>query len=427
MKAFWVILASATCFGCTCNVSEQQKESAKLETDVKTPEEEKRPPLSPAQQQDLAAVVEGNNQFAFDLYRQLSEKPGNKFFSPYSISTALGMTYVGARGNTAKEMARTLHFSLDNERLHPAFGALIRKIRGEKERNYELAVANSLWGDKTGFSVDPGFLRITQTDYQADYRLDDFIKDAEGVRRRINGWVEDRTNKKIENLLPMGFVDRGTRLILVNAIYFRADWSMPFPKDATKPDDFTIPGTPTFKVPMMNRFLVANYVENKEYQLVQLMYKDNEVSIIVILPKKKDGLSEVEKKLSAKALTQALALARSELVRVALPKFKMTEAFRLERELESLGMKDAFLSGIADFTGMETNAGSQKSLFISAVVHKAFVEVDEKGTEAAGTSPPLRQQLLPRARAVLPLPPAVSRTWRVAETESGLPLSRCGS
>jgi serpin B len=279
---------------------------------------------------DLETLVEGNNAFAFDLYGRLSQQPGNKFFSPYSISTALGMTYAGARGNTAKEMAQTLHFTLDKERLHPAFGELIRKIQGaDNKRNYELATANSLWGDKTGLSLDPKFLRITQTDYQAGFRLVDFGNDAEGARRTINGWVEEKTNKKIEDLIPKGLFTNSTRLVLANAIYFKADWALQFPKEATKPGEFTIPGAPAFKVPMMHRTFEANYSENAEFQLAEFLYKGNEVSMVVILPKMMDGLSEVEKNLSGKALAQWMSEARPAQLQVALPKFKMTEALNL--------------------------------------------------------------------------------------------------
>jgi len=201
---------------------------------------------------DLKALVQGNNDFAFDLYAQLSRKNGNLVFSPYSISSALGMTFAGARGNTAKEMAQTLHFPPDNGGVHPAFGELIRTIQGtDRKRSYELATGNSLWGNKT-LSLDPKFLRTTQTDYQAGFQFVDFTNDAEGARRTINTWVEDRTNKKIQELFPAGLIDRSTRLVLVNAIYFKGDWSVPFPKAATRPDDFTIPGAPAFKVP---RFL----------------------------------------------------------------------------------------------------------------------------------------------------------------------------
>ena len=366
MKRFFPLMICSV-LSCTCNSSEQ-KDLPKSEPRQVDPSE-------------LAIVVEGNNQFAFDLYRQLGQKPGNKFFSPYSISTALAMTYAGARGNTAKEMAQTLHFTLGNERLHPAFGDLIQKINGPgMKRSYELAVANSLWGAK-GLTLAPNFLRVTQTDYQAGFQSVDFARNPEGARQIINGWVEDKTHKKIENLVPQGLVKGNTRLVLVNAISFKADWAVPFPKERTYPEDFTIPGSPPFKVPMMHHIFEANYMENADFQLVEFVYKDKEVSMVVILPKRNDGLADVEKKLSAKALAEALSAARFAKLLVSLPKFKLTEEFNLGDDLAALGMKDAFRPN-ADFSGITPS----ESLSISAVIHKAFVEVDEKGTEAAAAT-----------------------------------------
>jgi len=340
----------------------------------------------PAEQGDLKTLVQENNEFAFDLYARLSKEKGNKVFSPYSISTALGMTYAGAKGNTAKEMAQTLHFTLDNEHLHPAFGNLIRKIHGTEKPNHELAVANSLWANTSDLGLDPGFLRTMQTDYQAGFHYVDFINDLEGARRSINGWVKEKTKNKVTDLIAEKYISRQTRLILVNAIYFKADWSVPFPKAATKLGDFSIPDKTAFKVPMMSNTLVASYMEDSDFQLAQFKYKDNHVSMVVILPKKMDGLLEVEKKLSAKSLDQALVrLAPAEL-RVTLPRFKIIEEFSLSEDLKELGMKDAFIKQIADFTGMEMKRPQEESLFISAVVHKAFVEVNEHGTEAAAGS-----------------------------------------
>lgn len=380
MKPFCVILVLGACVGCPSNTSEQQKEPAKgVQSPVKGSKLVTRA-QSQELSKDLAAAVEGNNEFAFDLYRQLAQKPGNKFFSPYSIATALAMTYAGARGNTAMEMAHALHFTLDNAHLHPAFGELMHKVQGDgTKRNYKLGVANSLWGAK-GLSVHPNFLRITQDDYQAVFRFVDFANDAEGARQRINGWVEDKTNKKIVDLLPQGLIKPTTRLVLANAIYFKGDWLLPFPKEDTKPNWFTIPGSPAFKVPMMNRTFETNYLETAEFQLAEFTYMDYEVSMVVILPKKQDGLAGVEKEFSAKALAQALSAARPRQLQVALPKFKMAEAIDLGEHLVALGMKDAF--GAADFSGIS----SSESLRISAVVHKAFVRVDEMGTEAAAAS-----------------------------------------
>jgi serpin B len=360
----------------------QTREKAVAPTVAELPASEK--PAAPTAG-DLSALVAGNNEFAFDLYHQLAQKPGNKFFSPYSISTALAMTYAGARGNTAKEMAQTLHFTLDNERLHPAFGELLRKLNGtDKRRQFTLVTANSLWGDKTYLSPAPEFLRITREDYQAGFELVDFVGNTEGARRHINGWVEERSNKKIEKLVPKGILASDTRLVLANAIYFKAVWAVPFTKETTKPGDFTTADGRTVKVPMMKEEFKTQYMENEDFQLAELMYLNHELSMVVILPKKKDSLSEVEKSLSAKIVEQALAKARRKNLQVALPKFKMTEECRLTDQLEQMGIKDAFRPGIANFSGVERGSGSM--LFISEVIHKAFVDVNEDGTEATAAT-----------------------------------------
>ena len=295
-----------------------------------TPSQEGRKAAPP---EDVKTVVEGNNEFAFDLYHRLSQKEGNIVFSPYSISTALAMTYAGARGNTAQELAKTLHFSLDNERLHPAFGELIRQIEGtDKKPNYDLAVANSLWGAR-GLSLEPRFLRFTQSDYRAGFETVDFVNDAEGARRRINGWVEDKTNQKIQDLLAKGVVDQTTRLALVNAIYFKGDWLEQFGKEQTFLDKFKIPGKPAVKVPMMHGCMTVNYANTEDFGVVEILYKGKDVSMVVMLPRRQDSLSEMEKKLSAKSLAQSLSAARPERPELALPKFNITREFNLVEDL----------------------------------------------------------------------------------------------
>ena len=177
-----------------------------------------------------------------------------------------------------------------------------------------------------------------------------------------------------------------TRLVLVNAIYFKASWLYQFSKTQTKDEEFVIPGSPTVKVPTMHKTLFVNYLGNDDFQLVQLPYKDNEVSMVIILPKKVDGLSAVEKKLSSKMLQQALAKAEVMNMDISLPKFQMTEAISLSDDLIALGMKDAFIAGVADFTGMQEKVSRSDSLSISNVIHKAFVDVNEEGTEAAAAT-----------------------------------------
>ena len=333
---------------------------------------------------DVATAVEGNNQFAFDLYARLAQKPGNKFFSPYSISNALAMTYAGAKGQTATEMAKTLHFTLQGDKLHPALGDVIRQLQGkDKDRPFKLNTVNRLWA-QNGLKIRPEFLAITQSDYQSGLQQVNFAGDPDGSRKTINHWVEEQTNDKIKELLKPGIIKPLTRLVLTNAIYFKADWLSPFTEKATRPEIFTIPGTPAFKVPMMHQTLNhLAYLATDDFQLVQLPYKGEEVSMVVILPKKTDGLAEVEKKLSAKVLKQNVANAKRARVAVMMPKFKMTEEFQLNDELVALGMPTAF-SDAADFSGLADT--SVEKLKITAVVHKAFVEVDEKGTEAAAAT-----------------------------------------
>ena len=337
-------------------------------------------------------TAERNNQFAFDLYARLAQKPGNTFFSPYSISNALAMTYAGAKGQTADEMAKTLHFRLPDDPLHAALvhvarGDVICQVQSKGEdQPFKLSTVNRLWGQE-GLKIRPEFLRITQKYYQSDLQLVDFLKDPDGSRQKINRWVEEQTDNKIKDLLEKDTIKTDTRLVLTNAIYFKADWFSPFKKEDTRPQDFTMPGTPSFKVPMMNQTLYPAYLANADFQLVQLPYMGNEVSMVVILPKKMDGLAAVEKKLSAKSLAQDLIKANAAgilpRVNISLPKFKMTQQFQLKDDLVAMGMPTAF-GGQADFSGItESRADGLK---IGQVIHKAFVEVDEKGTEAAAAT-----------------------------------------
>jgi serpin B len=333
-------------------------------------------PLAP----DTAAVVRGDTQFALDLYDQIHDAKGNLFFSPYSISTALAMTYAGAKGDTAAEMARTLHFTLDPQRLHPAIAGLLRQVvEAGKDRKARLYVANALWGQQ-GYHFQPDFLKLTRDNYHAGLREVDFIHDADAARQKINAWVEGQTNQKIKDLLQPGILSADARLVLTNAIYFKAAWMRPFPEKATKDADFVADGK-TAKVKMMHTGLRTNYAQFGDLQILDLPYEDNELSMLVFLPKK-GGLAEFEKTLTRANLAKWQAKLSDHMVDVKLPKFKVTSEFRLDDALKALGMKLAFDKKRADFSGMTT----RERLFISAVVHKAFVDVHEKGTEAAAAT-----------------------------------------
>lgn len=343
-------------------------------------------------QADTATTVAGNSKFALELYAKLSSDPnvrpasGNLFFSPYSISTALAMTWAGAGGQTEKQMAKTLHFALGQERLHQVFGSLEKELNtGGKKGGYQLSVANALWGQK-GYGFLKEFRTLTKKNYGAGFREVDFINPAERekARKTINRWVEKKTKKKIKNLIQPGILNELTRLVLTNAIYFKGDWAIQFDKKDTRDAPFKISADKKVTVPMMRLEDRFKYAETPDLQILELPYKNEDLSMIVLLPKKVDGLPDLEEALTPRNLNDRLGELRKQKVIVYLPKFKMTIGpLELKNILKSMGMKDAFsLPPIADFSGMT----GTKDLFISNVLHKAFVAVDEKGTEAAAAT-----------------------------------------
>jgi serpin B len=331
---------------------------------------------------DMAAVVRGNNEFAFDLYAQLKQKDGNLFFSPQSISTALAMTYAGARGTTADEMAKTLHFTLKEDKLHPAFHALIEELNGAgKKRGYQLSVANALWGQK-GYKFLPDFLQLTKKNYGAGLREVDFAGDTEGARKTINAWVEKETKDKIKDLLQPGILDSLTRLVLTNAIYFKGDWDRQFKKDLTRKEEFHVSADKKTEAMMMHDDGKFKYFDGGTFQALELPYKGKELSMVVLLPNKIDGLAEFEKTLTAAKVADWLPKLREQEVMVSLPKFKMTSEFSMKDTLAAMGIKQLFNPNGADLSGMD----GTRNLFVSAVVHKGYVDVNEEGTEAAAAT-----------------------------------------
>lgn len=330
---------------------------------------------------DQTAVVRGNNQFAADLYGQLGQKEGNLFFSPYSISSALAMTYVGARGQTATDMAKTLHFDLDRPQLNDGWSSLNRALRGtDVKRPYQLSVANALWTQK-GFSFLPAFKQTAQQSYSAGLHEVDYKGSTEAARQTINRWVENETKDKIKDLIAKGVLTSDTRLVLTNAIYFKAPWMSTFHEPATKKEDFTLASGDKVKTPMMHQVHRFPYAEGDDFQLVSLPYERGDLSFVAILPKKADGLPALEKKMNAARLSDLLGKARTREVILTLPKFKMTAQANLNKTLKALGMGIAF-SPKADFTGMST----EDALSISDVIHKAYIDLNEKGTEAAAAT-----------------------------------------
>ena len=354
---------------------------------------------TPRKDRPMEEVVRGNTRFALDLHSRLRPGSGNLFLSPYSLSTALAMTYAGARGETATQMARTLHFDVPGERLHAAFAELARRIIGEgQSRPYKLSVANSLWGQE-GTRFLPGFLQVMADDYGAGLRQVDF-RSAELTCRTINAWVEEQTGGKIKDLIQPSYITSLTRLVLTNAIYFKGEWANPFPKGSTKDETFLATGDGRVTVPMMRQVGRFNYLEGDTFQALELPYASDDLSMIVLLPRAADGLATLEESMTPNRLDTWLADLQSHRVDVALPRFKIEARFELRGVLPAMGMPDAFDRDRADFSGMTGG----RDLYISAVIHKAFVEVNEEGTEAAAAT-----GVVMALRAVRPEPVASFR------------------
>jgi serpin B len=334
-----------------------------------------------AQPGQTQALVDGNTAFACDLYAQLRNTPGNLFFSPYSVSTALAMTYAGARGDTETQMAQVLHFGKNQPGLHSAFGALQRQLnQAQQQKGIELSVANALWAQQ-GHPFLPAFLNLGQDEYQASLKLADFQTGAETARREINGWVAQRTKDKIQDILPPGSLDESTRLVLANAIYFKGAWDSPFPEAGTSPQPFRLAADRQVDVPLMHHFDTVTYMENGSFQAVELPYAGHELSLVALLPRKTDGCGTLEGQLSPALLSHCLKEMKSQRVELFLPRFKMESDFKLGDTLSKMGMSEAF-GPQADFSGMD----GTRNLYISAVFHKAWLDVNEEGTEAAAAT-----------------------------------------
>ena len=330
---------------------------------------------------DVAQAVKDNNRFALEIYGKLAAGEGNLFLSPYSITTALAMTYAGAKGQTAEQMAKTLHYTLESDKLHAAFASLIKEQNGAgTKRAYKLSVANALWAQK-GYGFRPDYLQLVRTNYSAGLQELDFSAAPESARKTINDWVDKQTQSKIKDLIPEGAIKQDTRLVLTNAIYFKASWSERFAEDATKKQDFWITADQKVQALMMHRKDDYSLVDGDTFQLLYMPYENYDLSMIVILPKRKDGLKEIEKTITAANLEDWLKLRKLHSVDVKFPKFKFTSEFKLKTTLAQMGMPIAF-SNAADFSGM----ASAEKLAIDEVIHKAFVDVNEKGTEAAAAT-----------------------------------------
>ena len=330
---------------------------------------------------EVQAIAQSNNKFALKMYGELREEEGNIFFSPSSISTALAMAYAGAGGNTETELAKTLNFTLPADEVHTAYASLIETLNSPKKESYELRMANRLWG-QTGYGFRPEYLATTRKSYGAELAQVDFINAAEASRREINSWVEEQTSDKIKDLIPQGAVDSLTRLVLTNAIYFKGKWEHEFDKKLTSDAPFTVSADKRVEVPLMYQKERYKYSQTADLQLLEMPYQGDDVSMVILLPKKVDGLAALEDQLSLENLQKWSARMRKQQVRTYIPRFKLEEQFVLNSTLKELGMASAFAPGKADFSGMN----GRKDLYITAAIHKAFVDVNEEGTEAAAAT-----------------------------------------
>jgi serpin B len=335
---------------------------------------------APAVQPNTRPVVEGNTQFAIDLYHQLRTQDGNLFCSPFSISTALAMTSSGARGRTLEQMTRALHLP-DQKDLHPSLGHLLREVNGGgRKRGYQLRAVNALFGQK-GHPFLKDFIALNRKHYGAGLQEVDFRDDTEGARRTINGWVEKQTNEKIKELIKPRVLRSNDRLVLTNAIHFQGEWSTEFKKENTRDGDFHVAPGRKVTVPLMHQTARYGYAEDRDVLVLGMPYKGTDLDMVVVLPRDAGGLTAVEKNLTPAKLNGWLKALRTRTVAVTFPRFQMTSAFELKRPLMALGMTDAF-GGSADFSGMDGTS----TLYLAAVIHQAHLDVNEKGTEAAAAT-----------------------------------------
>jgi len=351
---------------------------------LSSPYDSKEPPRvddTGSASQGIQEVVNGNNKFAFELYSQLSKSEnGNVFYSPYSIFSALAMTYEGARGKTAEEMKSVFHFP-ELDILRPNFAVIYNEInKGAKE--YELRTGNALWVQHD-FPLLNDYTSIVERYYGGKTANLDFVKETEKSRQIINRFIEEQTNKKIKDLIPPGYLNILTRLVLTNAIYFKGTWQWQFDVSETTIGDFKITPDNIIKVPMMKmrpEKATFNYAETEDLQILELPYKGNKISMLILLPRR--DLNSIESSLTAEKLNEYKSkMKNTKLTLISLPKFEFDCKYFLEDVLSTLGMSTVF-SEEADFSGM---TGS-RNLFIDQVIHQAYVMVDEKGTEAAGAT-----------------------------------------
>ena len=346
-------------------------------------------------QQGIQEVVNANNEFAFDLYSEIDKEDENIFYSPYSISAALAMTYEGAKDQTAEEMKSVFHFP-ENNILRPNFAAIYTELN-KKDKNYELKTGNALWA-QYNYEFLEDYMNRVEEYYGGKATNLDFVTKTEESRQTINSFIEQQTNDKIKDLIPPGVLGSLTRLVLTNAIYFKGTWEWEFDKSDTREQDFKTDMGNTIKAEMMHmdpdkaRF---NYADLDKLQILELPYKGGDISMLILLPKQGEDynyetgeiinynymLKDIE--LTNEKLNEYKnQIQETKLDSISIPKFEFDTKYSMNNNLINMGMPTAFNENAADFSGMN----GVRNLFISAVIHQAYVKVDEKGTEAAAAT-----------------------------------------
>ena len=371
---FGGLCALAVLLGCVGN-------STGAPPDQPKPADPKAEPAPPAWSADMQKVADGHNRFAIDLYLKLAadkEQQGkNVFYSPYSVHTALGMTASGAKGTTRDQMTKVLHLPDDKVLVSGDIG----RFYDHPRKAFELSVANALWGLK-GFPWRAEWLRDQKDRFGAGFNEADFTGKPDAERQRINKWVEEKTREKIKDLLLPGQINGNTKMVLTNAIYFKGTWVTAFDKKKTAKVAFQCDDDTTVDVQLMYTNTKCGYAQVDGVTMVELPYKGGELSMVVVLPKRTDALADLEKKLTPELIAKWFGELKDRGAQeVSLPKFKVETRYELPEHLKALGMKDAFGPG-ADFTGMAASSPG----WITAVTHKAFVDVNEEGTDAAAAT-----------------------------------------
>lgn len=388
----WLLLVAAPLVGLGCgsevDPTPAPGDIAQTSSEVRSDKPfDTQPSVAPA---DFDAFIAGTNAFGFDLYHRLAGSDENLFYSPLSTAMALAMTYAGAAGDTDAQMASVLHNTLAKETYHLAMNKLAVELGArniaphateEGTKSVKLLPVNASWAQKD-YAILPGYLDTLSTRYDAGQHLVDFIGDAEGARLAINDWVETRTEQRIVELLPPGSLDSSVRLVLTNALYFYGSWAQAFDEEATQ-DGVFHGAAGDVSAPMMHASRSLPYAEGDGWQAVSVPYDGHEMEMVIVLPAA-DRFTELRGKLDQGWLKQTLGSMTSDAsVDLTLPKFEFTWGTEsLASQLKALGMTDAFIFGQADFSGIE----AMRELFIGDVLHKAFVGVDEAGTEAAAAT-----------------------------------------